>query len=358
MKVAFLGGGTGGHLAPAIGVAHALAPRGVEALFLVAGRAVERDMLGPRQLRSVSLFGEGSRPSPLRVDRWMSASRRLSRALAEHDPDAVVLTGGWVSLPALIAGLGGRPSVLIEPNAVPGKVGRLLASRVDHTCLSEESVGLHGRRGRRVTGVPTLPLGDWSPEAARSLFELEPGRHTLVVLGGSQGARDLAALMPAVRATLRADPRRWQVLHVTGRGPGADSPVSRPDQAGDVPVRRVPFVADMGAAWAAADLALCRAGSGTVAELAASGTPSVLVPYPYHSDHHQEANGRSLVAAGAALMVPRSDPRGERSVPGLLAAALGDLPAMTRAAVGASRHDAAAEVADLVEQAVREGRRG
>lgn len=347
MRVAFLGGGTGGHLAPAIGVADELRSRGVDPLFLVAGRAVERDMLEPRQLPSVALFGEGSRPSPLRLDRWLAAGRRLRRALDEHDPDAVVLTGGWVSLPALLTGLGGRPSVLIETNAVPGKVGRMLAPRVDLACLADDHVRLSGRRGKRITGVPALPLQAYDVEEARRMLGLEPGRLTLLVLGGSQGARDLKALVPAARAVLAADARDWQVLHVTGCGGHEDQPPTE----GVVPVRRLGFVADMGAVWAAADLALCRAGSGTVSELALSGTPAVFVPYPHHRDHHQEANGRALVEAGAALMVPRVDPSGRGTVPGLLRRALGELERMGTAAASVARPFAARDVALLVQEA-------
>jgi len=344
VKVAFLGGGTGGHLAPAIGVAEELGRVGVESLFLVAGRAVEQRMLAPRSLRAVSLFGRGSRPSPLRLDRWVAAGSRLRRALAEDDPDVVVMTGGWVSLPALLAGTGGRPSVLIETNAVPGKVGRLLASRVDHTCLPHERVRLSGRCGRTVTGVPTLPLSSWDRASAREHLGLLPERHTLLVLGGSQGARDLAALVPAARALLASDERAWQVLHVTGKPGGDDLPPTE----GVVPVRRLAFVQDMGAAWAAADLALCRAGSGTVSELALSGTPAVLVPYPWHADHHQEANGRGLLDAGAAFMVPRDDPSGRRSLSGLLTQALHSLPEMSGAAASVASPRAAGHVADVV----------
>lgn len=353
MKVAFLGGGTGGHLAPAIGVAEELSRQGVDSLFLVAGRAVEQRMLEPRRLAAVPLFGRGSRPSPLRLDRWLAAGTRLRKALRHNDPDAVVMTGGWVSLPALLTGLGGRPSLLIETNAVPGKVGRLLAGRVDHACLADEHVSLRGRSGHTVTGVPTLPLSSWTAERARESLGLDPDRRTLLVLGGSQGARDLAALVPVARAVLATDSRAWQVMHVTGRPGGDDAPPTE----GVVPVRRLAFVEDMGAAWAAADLALCRAGSGTVSELALSGTPAVFVPYPWHADHHQEANSRSLLEAGAALMVPRDDPSGRRTTPALLAQALAKLPAMGEAARSVACPGAARQVAELVAELVAEAAR-
>lgn len=353
MKVAFLGGGTGGHLAPAIGVAEELRARGAEVVFLVAGREVEQQMLGPRHLNTVSLFGGGSRPSPARVDRWWSAGQNLRQALREHDPDAVVTTGGWVSAPALLTGLGGRPSLLIEPNAVPGKVCRLLANRVDQTCTAREGIPLSGRLGQVVTGVPGLPLGSWTTASARAHLGLDPDRHTLLVLGGSQGARDLAGLLPSARRVLANDERPWQVLHITGPAGREDQPPTE----GVVPVRRLAFLSEMGAAWAAADVALCRAGSGTVAELSLTGTPAVFVPYPHHADHHQEANGQALVHAGAAFMVPRSDPLGRATAVELLAKALGQLEQMSAAARALARPDAARRVAELVEQAAGRRRR-
>lgn len=350
MRVAYLGGGTGGHLAPGIGVAEALGDAADESLFLVAGRKVERAMLEPRRLPFVELFGAGGRPAPWRLDLWARATRRLTRALQQYDPEVLVVLGGWVALPALWLsawpGAARRPLVLVEPNAVPGKVGRLLDRRVDFCCLARAGKSMpRGRESTTVTGVPGPALKPWSREAAAALFGLQPQRRTLLVTGGSQGARDINRLVPALIDRLSGRSEPWQVLHITGQGraleTGRDS----------LPVVRTAFVDDMSAAWALADLALCRAGSGTCCELLASGTPAVLVPYPHHRDHHQELNAAALVERGAALMVGREDPSGARTALVLVEQALDALTAMTGAAHTTQAADPSRSVAEIIRRA-------
>src|SRR5689334_21644758 len=132
VRVAFLGGGTGGHLAPGVAVAQELQRRGHDALFLIAGRPVERALLDPRGLPTRELFGDRPRPSPLDVRSWATATVRWRRAVREQDPQAIVVLGGWVALPAVLTGFFGRPSVLIEQNLRAGRVQRLLGGRVGH----------------------------------------------------------------------------------------------------------------------------------------------------------------------------------------------------------------------------------
>jgi UDP-N-acetylglucosamine--N-acetylmuramyl-(pentapeptide) pyrophosphoryl-undecaprenol N-acetylglucosamine transferase len=298
----------------------------------------------------VELFGDRGRPSPLRFDLWVRATRRLQAALAGFDPDVVVVLGGWVALPALwlhsLPGVTRRPTVLVEPNAIPGKVGRLLNRRVDHTCLALDTRAMpRGRQSTTITGVPGPALSDWSRVAAAASFGLDPELQTLLVTGGSQGARDVNQLVPAAVECLIADPRPWQVLHITG--PAHDDPPER----FPVPVARRAFVPDMSAAWALADLALCRAGSGTICELQASGTPALLVPYPHHRDRHQAANAAGLVERGAALMVAADDPTGARTGGELLARALHNLDAMTRIAGSENTGHPARSVAEVIRRA-------
>ena len=125
--------------------------------------------------------------------------------------------------------------------------------------------------------------------------------------------------------------------------PAADTP--------GVALHSLPFQADMASVWSVADAALCRAGAGTVAELAASGTPALLLPYPHHRDRHQAANAADLVRAGAALQVPDDDPRAQRTLPQLLDALLDELPARVAAARALARPGAARRVADVVAEA-------
>ncbi len=165
-------------------------------------------------------------------------------------------------------------------------------------------------------------------------------------MGGSQGAGDLNALLPALSAVLAERDEPWQVLNVTGHQPAP------PPTRAEVPVLRRRFIEDMAAVYSVADIAVCRAGGSTVAELGNTGTPSVLVPYPHHADHHQEANGQPLVDAGAAYMTGRDDPAGQRSAAALLRLALPRLAEMSAAARSVGRPDAARQVADIVLDAV------
>ena len=366
MRVAFLGGGTGGHLAPGIGVAEILRADGHETLFLVAGRDVERAMLEPRALPLSELFdGGGGRPALHHLGSWVRATRRLRGEVDRFDPDVIVVLGGWVALPAVWSGFGRRPTVLIESNARPGRVQRLLGKRVDHACLSVDAPGMpRGRLATHVTGTPTPHLEVPSRADAAARFGLAAGARTLLVTGGSQGARDVNELVPSLCAVLAARRERWQVLHVTGTAarsrPAEGEAVfeRRGDPTAlvpgrDVPVVEVPFVHDMASAWALADVAVCRAGAGTVAELASTGTPSVLVPYPHHADRHQAHNGQRLVDAGAAFMVPADDPSGRRTAAEFLKRVVEDLPAMSGRAAALACPDAAREVAEVVGAAAR-----
>jgi len=151
---------------------------------------------------------------------------------------------------------------------------------------------------------------------------------------------------------LAAAPRKWQVLHITGP---SDSDEFQPS---GVPVARRAFLADMSAAWALADLALCRAGSGTICELSVSATPAVLVPYPHHRDRHQAANAAGLIERGAAYMVAPDDPTGIRTGGELLSRALAGLDTMTAAANQPRPGHAARSVADVVRRARSRGDAG
>ena len=343
VRIAFLGGGTGGHLSPGVAVAQELRARGHDAVFFIAGRAVERALLEPHGLPTRELFGDRARPSPFDVPSWWTATARWRRAVHVDDPQAIVVLGGWVALPAVLTGFFGRPSVLIEQNLRAGKVQRLLGGRIEHACLAGPGADMpRGRRSTQVTGNPAPELLAVPHAEAAQRFGLDPSRRTLLLMGGSQGAGDLNALLPTLSAVLAEQPEAWQVLSITGAQPA--STASRPE----VPVVRRRFIEDMAAAYSVADVAVCRAGGTTVAELANTGTPSVLVPFPHHADHHQEANGRPLVEAGAAYMTAREDPAGQRSAAALLRLALPRLEEMSAAARRVGRPDAARQVADVV----------
>lgn len=348
MRALFVGGGTGGHLAPGVAVAEALVARGHEVSFAIAGRAVEHALLDPRGFAHHALFvGGGGRPSPLRVDVWARATRAWRRVLRDVAPDVVVVLGGWVALPVVVA----RPrcaTVLIEQNACAGRVQRLLSGRVDHVCLASDGADMpRGRASTTVTGNPLRTFAAVAPADARRALGLAPDRRTLLLMGGSQGAADLNRLAPALCEALAVEDDAWQVLHVTG---AARHGVDETHDVG-LDVVRVPFVDDMAAAYAAADVAVCRSGALTVAELAATGTPSLLLPYPHHADDHQRANAAELVEAGGAEVVAADDPRGEATAAARLTAMLPRLEAMSSAARTVARPGARDEVVAIVERA-------
>jgi UDP-N-acetylglucosamine--N-acetylmuramyl-(pentapeptide) pyrophosphoryl-undecaprenol N-acetylglucosamine transferase len=305
MRILFAAGGTGGHLKPAINLAETLRGRdpGGEIFFVTSGRGIEKEFFGGDISGSVSLFpGTGSRPplsSPLP---WLHAVKRARRVIREFKPQAVVATGGYVTMPVVAAlAVSGIPLYLLEQNAVPGRATRMAARRAHRVFCHYESAAAKLRRRAVAPGSPlaeSLLEGDESVEEARSFFELEPGLKTLLVAGGSLGARRLNTI---VLENLDAMQEGNQILHITGEK-DFEAVRVRYREAG-IPARVLSFCSRMDRAYRAADLILCRAGGMTVAETCACGLPAVLVPYPYHKDRHQYLNAGLLVRAGAGLIL-------------------------------------------------------
>lgn len=353
------GGGTGGHVVPALAVALALRDRGhqsTEIEFVGSSRGEGSELMSGAGFGVTLLPGRGlsRRLRPADVARNLAALGALAwacgRAVAAFGrwrPRVVVTVGGFASFPAGVAAVAWRvPMVVVNIDAVPGLVNRTLG-RFAAAC----AVGLPGTPLPRavVTGTPvradmaTVSRAPADRAAARRRLGL-PDRPTLAVFGGSLGARRLneAALVLAERWAGRDD----RVLyHVAGR---RDYEMVRARAAADVH-HLVPFERDMPALYAAADLVVCRAGAMTVAELALAGVPAVLVPLPGAPGDHQSANARALLAAGAAVVLPDAECQGDRLAE--LADGLLDDPAtlaaMGGAARGLGRADAAAAVAEV-----------
>lgn len=300
MRVLIASGGTGGHFYPGYALADELGRRGHESLFLLR----KGDPAGPR-LDALSLpwteldmSGLPRRPSAewLRVF-WKSAKalkacRDLVRA---WKPDVMAGMGGYLTLPAALAARSRRvPVVLHESNAVLG-----LANRLAAPLARAVAYGLPQARGGpgALIGTPLRPelLEPAEASAARRALGLDPARPTLLVVGGSQGARALNGVVPKA-AGAAADV--LQVLHLAGAG--ASGPVREAYAAAGVRAVVLDYLDGMQRAFAAADLAVCRAGATTAAELAAMRVPALLVPYPFAAEGHQEVNARVLEAAGAA----------------------------------------------------------
>lgn len=361
MRIVIAAGGTAGHVNPALALAQALEDHDVS--FIGTQTGFERDLVAAAGLgfEAVEVRGfDRSRPLGLVPVGWVAmravgAARSLLKRLR---PQAVVGMGGYVSLPVSLAARTLRiPVVLHEQNIVLGLANRVSKRWARAVAVSfEETLAEAGPRAVLVGDPVTreVAYADETAERTRGLdrFDLDPQRRTLIVFGGSLGARrinDAAAGLTDAWAG-RGD---RQVVHIMGRraeGEATSSGAATPDE---LIYRRIPFVQRMVEAYAVADLALCRGGATTIAELAAMGLPAIIVPYPHHRDRQQERQGRVLERAGAAVLMADADTTTER-----VAREAGDLLAqpdvlarMSAAARSLARPDAAADLARVVLEA-------
>lgn len=354
-KILLTTGGTGGHIFPALAVAEELRRCKPDARLLFVGSEY-----GPEAKlcarAGVDFAGLPVRGFLGRGFRALGAAARMGvavgRALAlvrGFGPDAVAGFGGYAAFaPMLAARMLGVPALLHEQNAVAGTSNRVLSRLARKVCIS-----LPGTRGFPsekcvLTGNPVRAA------IARVAKQRQDGRGTrrLLVLGGSQGAHSLNALMPGLLARLRAE--GVEIRHQSGEKDLAATRAAYAN-AGYAPECVGAFIDDMAEAYAWADLALCRAGASTVAELCAAGLPSVLVPFPAAIHDHQTRNAEVVAAAGAARMVQERD-FARTDMGELLGGLLRDtdeLGAMGLAARSLARPDAAGAVADALEAVAR-----
>ncbi|MEA2461347.1 MAG: UDP-N-acetylglucosamine--N-acetylmuramyl-(pentapeptide) pyrophosphoryl-undecaprenol [Actinomycetota bacterium] len=361
MKVVIAGGGTAGHVNPALALARALGSDDVQFMGTSTGaearlvpdsgyRLHEIEVRGFDRSRPLSIFGTGAKAATAFV-----AARRKLRDIG---PDVVVGMGGYVSLPASVgARLLGIPVVLHEQNIVLGlanRVSRPFAAAIGVSF--EETLQEAGPRAT-FTGNPVSPdlvtcdLGE-ARRSGLTRWDLDPEKRTLLVFGGSQGARSIndAAVGLAGAWDGATD---LQVLHITGRAAYEDVS-KRVEAAHSKLVYRVAdYVSPMGEAYAVADLALCRGGATTVAELGVVGLPAIIVPYPHHRDRQQERHGRVLERAGAARVIDDGDATPQR-IAAEVSAILREpsvVKEMSAAAKEMGRPDAADRLAELVRKA-------
>ncbi|MGQ0624325.1 MAG: undecaprenyldiphospho-muramoylpentapeptide beta-N-acetylglucosaminyltransferase [Sporichthyaceae bacterium] len=359
MHVVLAGGGTAGHIEPAMALADALRRRdpGVGITALGTPNGMENILVPARgyELRHVPRVPLPRKPTldllklPVTLRR---AVRAAGKVLDEVGADAVVGFGGYVSVPAYLAARSRKIAIVVhEANARPGLANRLGARLTEFVATSSP---LGKLPHARLVGIPlrrSIATLDRSAgaAAAREHFGLEPDRRTLLVFGGSSGARRLNEVLTSAAPSLRA--AGIQVLHAVGRD-NADSTIPE-SVPGAAPYRVVPYLERMDLAYAAADLAVCRAGAMTCAELAAVGLPAVYVPLPI-GNGEQRRNAGPVVEAGGGLLVEDS----ALSLAWLVAHAipvLADkdrLAAMARAAAGHGRRDADEALVDLVHEAV------
>jgi UDP-N-acetylglucosamine--N-acetylmuramyl-(pentapeptide) pyrophosphoryl-undecaprenol N-acetylglucosamine transferase len=364
LSVVLAGGGTSGHIEPALALADALVRADPTTMITALGteRGLETRVVPARGYR-LELIPAVPLPRGLRLElatlpvRMVKAVRAARAVLGQVQADVVVGFGGYVSLPAYLAARSrGVPIVVHEANALPGLANRVGARLSRYVATGQPGIQL---RHARYVGIPlrrsiTGLDREAARPAARAYFGLRPDVRTLLVSGGSQGARRLNLAVGAAAAQLTGS--GIQVLHVTGPGNVADvAEVTVPP--GNQPYVRVAFVEDMGLAYAAADMMLCRSGAITCAELAAIGLPAAYVPLP-HGNGEQRRNAEPIVRAGGGLLVDDAELTPEW-ITGPMLSALTDsdrLAAMSVAARVFGRPDADAALAAMVIAAARGGR--
>ncbi|WP_291445798.1 undecaprenyldiphospho-muramoylpentapeptide beta-N-acetylglucosaminyltransferase [Desulfovibrio sp.] len=344
-------GGTGGHIFPALAVAEELRRRNPNANLLFVG-----SLYGPeeRLMRQAGIPFEGLPVRGLlgRGFKAVGAGAQMALAvgkavgiLRRFKPDVVAGFGGYAAFaPMLAARILGVPGVLHEQNAIAGASNRFLARLARRVCISLPNTSGFDMKKCVFTGNPVRA-------AVSAVGQVDRHRQTrrLLVVGGSQGAHALNAFMLENLAEFRG--AGVEIRHQTGitdEGSARAAYVA----AGYAPECVSAFIDDMAGAYAWADVALCRAGASTVAELCAAGLPSVLVPFPYAIHDHQTRNAEVLTRSGAAVLVPE----GRMAVQGMsdillrLLTMPGEREPMAAAALAAARPDAAARVVAVLEQ--------
>ena len=311
MKVLFAGGGTGGHLYPAVAMAAELrrlvpdisisfagTSSGIEAtevprvgykLHLIPVRGLKRGRSLSALMSNIGVLAD-----------FGAALGRAVALIAREAPDVVVGTGGFVSAPLLLAAeLMGKKTLIQEQNAFPGVTTKLLSMLASEVHLSFEEARKYIAKTSRVfvSGNPARSFMREDSSAARERFSLHEERPTLLVFGGSLGARSINnAVLQQLSDITRSANLIWQT--------GARDYERIKKQVNHSPyIFLAPYIEDMGSAYSASDLVLCRAGASSIAELTNLGKPSVLVPFPFATGDHQRYNACALVAAGAAMVV-------------------------------------------------------
>jgi UDP-N-acetylglucosamine--N-acetylmuramyl-(pentapeptide) pyrophosphoryl-undecaprenol N-acetylglucosamine transferase len=347
MRVIIAGGGTGGHVIPALAIAQQLRKQfGAELLFIGTARGIETrlvpqagfplELIRVGALKNVSLMTRAKTMFDLPRALWTSG-----RIVSDFRPDVVIGVGGYASGPAMLAAIRRRiPTLAFEPNAVPGFANRMVARFVSAAAVHFEETAEYFRNAR-VTGVPVR-------EAFFGIPEKPAGPPVLLVFGGSQGAHAINQAMIESLPGLRAKVPALHIIHQTGE---RDYPsVQTAYQNAGISSEVHKFIDDMPGTFTRSDLLVCRSGASTVGEITAAGKPAIFVPFPRAADDHQNKNARALESAGAAIVVEESNLEAAYLVETIVAL-LSDrarLRAMSEAARSLAHPKAVQEIAEMV----------
>jgi UDP-N-acetylglucosamine--N-acetylmuramyl-(pentapeptide) pyrophosphoryl-undecaprenol N-acetylglucosamine transferase len=346
MRAILAGGGTGGHVIPALAIANELQHSyDCECLFIGTARGIENRLVPaagfPLQLvrvgalKNVSLVTRAKTAFDLPRALWDA-----SRMLNEFAPNVVIGVGGYASGPAMLAAVVKHvPTLAFEPNVVPGFANRIVAKFVSGAAVHFEETAKYFRHAE-VTGVPVR----------QAFFEIPPkrsGTPTVLIFGGSQGAHAINEAMIRCLPVLQKEAPGIHIIHQTGERDYNDALAGYKSLGESAEVFK--FIEDMPSAFARADLVVCRSGASTVAEIAAAGKPAVFVPFPRAADDHQRVNAEALAKHGAAVVVEESKLEGVWLAE-TIAALLGDPPRleqMSEAARALAHPNAASDIAAM-----------
>lgn len=324
MRVIVTGGGTGGHIYPALAIAKGMqsADPQTEILYVGTDTGMEAKLVPESGLEFFSVPGQGL-PRKISIEtlkvgaKSVKALWETKQILKKFKPDLVVGTGGYVSGPVVLtAALFGIPTLLHEQNALPGVTNKILAKFVRKVMVTfPDSIARFGNQKKLVmTGLPVRSeIGQVSREEGAKRLALDPKRSTLLITGGSRGARSINQAMVKVLKELSSRPE-IQVVWATGNATYEET--LKGLEAAGIQWKRdnwkvLEYLKDMPAALACADLWIGRAGAASLAELMVAGKPSILIPYPYAAENHQEYNARALERAGAARVILDKDLNGK-----------------------------------------------
>ena len=303
MRAILAGGGTGGHVIPALAIANQLKKSyGAEVLFIGTARGIENRLVPaagfPLQLVRVGALKNVSLMTRLKTAFDLPrAIWEAGRMINQFAPDVVIGVGGYASGPAMLAAVVKHvPTLAFEPNVVPGFANRMVARFVSAAAVHFEETAKYFRHAK-VTGVPVR----------QAFFEIPPkrgGTPTLLVFGGSQGAHAINEAMIRCLRVLQKEAPGIHIIHQTGERDYNDALAAYQSLNESAEVAK--FIEDMPAAFARADLVVCRSGASTVAEITAAGKPAIFVPFPRAADDHQRINAEALAREGAAVVVEES----------------------------------------------------
>lgn len=355
MRAILAGGGTGGHVIPALAIAQELKNRhAAEVLFVGTARGIENRLVPAAgfPLRLIEVGALKNVSLATRVRTALNLPRAIWRAwrmLGEYQPNVVIGVGGYASGPMMLAAaLSGTPTLAFEPNVVPGFANRLIAPMVSAAAVHFRETCRYFR-SCRVTGVPVREA------FFKASGDAERHQSTLLVFGGSQGAHAINQVMIDSLPRLGKRLPDLHIIHQTGERDynDAKSAYERAGASAEV----YPFIDDMPGMFARAGLVLCRSGASTVAEVTAAGKPAIFVPFPRAADNHQMFNARALERAGAAIVLAEAKLTSARLVE-TMTSLVEDCSLLKRMAMAAQRlshPNAAREIAEMAARLAQTG---